>query len=373
MIRPSRILIVDNDPPSRARMKIVLAAYDYVFDEASDGIEGLQRVFSFSPDLILLDTHMPRMDGLKMCKLLQKNKLTCNIPIIMLTAHGRNDETVKCLEMGANDSIRKPFEQHDLLARVKRQLEIKKKLDRLMHEKEDLTLIQKMIHALYEKKPMYDLLYDLAQNISKIINVERCSIVRVREDKLTGVVEASSDNPRIKDFEIDLKKYPEIIEVVRSKKVLIIQDIEKADIMAPALQYLKEIRFQSLALVPIVEEDVIVGTLLLRTARERKGFSEREIWFLKAIARASRPAILNARLFEAMEERLLSAPTKEGSLTDSPLRYEFPESGVSIQLMDQIHQLKEEIQGLKQLQLLKRFQPKIEKKKPPDPPDEGPE
>jgi len=373
MVRPSRILIVDNDPPSRALIKIVLAAYDYVFDEASDGIEGLQRAFSFFPDLILLDTHMPRMDGLKMCKLLQKNKLTCNIPVIMLTAPGKKDETVKCLEMGANDSIAKPFEQHELLARVQRQLEIKKKLDRLMSQKEDLTIIQKMIHALYEKKPMYDLLYDLVRDISKVIDVERCSIVRVRKDKLTGVVEASSDDPKIRDFEIDLKKYPEIIEVVRSKKVLIIENIVKAGIMAPAIQYLKGIRFQSLALVPVIEEDEIVGTLLLRTARDRRDFYEREIWFIEAIARASRPAILNARLFEAMEERLLTAPTKEGSLLDSPLLYGYSESKTSLQLMDQVHQLKEGIHGLKKLQLLKQFQPKIEKKRYPDPPNKDQE
>ncbi len=350
MVQPNRILIVDDSAGIRAKIMSVLANDDYLFEEAADGLDGLNKVATFQPDLILLDIIMPKMDGLKMWKSLQKDRHTRHIPIIILTSHDQSSDSIRSLRIGANDFVTKPFQDDDLLTRVQRQLEVKKKLDWLMNEKEDLHLIQQMIHSLYEKNSMYELLYTMVTKISEIIDVARCSFVRVREDRETGVVEASSDGPQIRNLEIDLKKYPEILKVLQTKEMLVIQDIGKAEIMAPVREHLKEIRFQSLMLLPVVEEDHLVGTLLLRTARCEKNFLEREVRFLEAIAEAARPAILNARLFEAVEERLLTAPTKEEGLADSPLRYDFSEQDNPMQVMDQLCRLKDEIRGLKELQ-----------------------
>lgn len=350
MTMPVRILIVDDDAAARRRIREALVDGHYLLEEASDGLDGIHKVMAFRPDLILLDVVMPKMDGLKMCKFLHENLETSEIPVIMLTAHGDSAASLKKLELGVNDFITKPFEDDDLIVRVKRQVEIKEKLDRLLSEKEDLHVIQKMIHTLYEKKSMYDLLYTLVRQITGMIEAERCSFVRVREDRQTGVVEASSDSPDVQNLEIDLKKYPEILEVVDSKKILVIQDIGSAPIMAPVRERLEKIRFQSLVLIPVVLGDRIVGTLLLRSARSSKTFTERELRFLEAIAEAARPAILNARLFEKMEEKLLNAPLKDKILEDGKLQYNLPVQENGNRIMDQIFQLKDEIRRLKQVQ-----------------------
>jgi len=350
MTMPVRILIVDDDAAARRRIREALVDGHYLLEEASDGLDGIHKVMAFRPDLILLDVVMPKMDGLKMCKFLHENLETSEIPVIMLTAHGDSAASLKKLELGVNDFITKPFEDDDLIVRVKRQVEIKEKLDRLLSEKEDLHVIQKMIHTLYEKKSMYDLLYTLVRQITGMIEAERCSFVRVREDRQTGVVEASSDSPDVQNLEIDLKKYPEILEVVDSKKILVIQDIGSAPIMAPVRERLEKIRFQSLVLIPVVLGDRIVGTLLLRSARSSKTFTERELRFLEAIAEAARPAILNARLFEKMEEKLLNAPVKDRILEDGKLQYNLPVQENGNRIMDQIFQLKDEIRRLKQVQ-----------------------
>jgi CheY-like chemotaxis protein len=351
MVKPNRILIVDDSASIRSKVRNVLADDGYIFEEASNGLEGLQKVSTFEPDLILLDVVMPKMDGLKMWQTLQKSRHTRHIPIIILTSHDKSSDSIRSLRIGANDFLTKPFEDDDLLTRVQRQLEVKKKLDWLMSEKEDLHLIQQMIHSLYEKNSMYDLLYTMVEKISEVIDVERCSFVRVRDDRKTGVVEASSDGPRIRNLEIDLKKYPEILEVLQTKEMLIIQDIGKAEIMAPAREYLKDIRLQSLMLIPVVDEKHIVGTLLLRTARCKSEFLDREIRFLEAIAEAARPAILNAKLFEAVEERLLTAPAKGDGPADCKLCYDVSQQDQNNpdQIMDQAFRLKGDIQRLKDL------------------------
>ncbi|MEK6777248.1 MAG: response regulator [bacterium] len=347
MDKPTRILIVDDDSAARVRIKEALLSGHFLFEEASDGVEGLQKVYSFHPDLILLDVVMPRMDGLKMSRFLQQNTQTCEIPVIMMTASKESADALREFHQEANDFIDKPFRDTDLLSRVRRQVKIKEELDRLMSEKETLDVIRKMIHTLGQKKSMYDLLYTLVKSISENIEVERCSMVRVREDQRTGVVEASSDAPDIRNMEIDLGKYPEIIKVLDTKQILFIQNIGEDPIMAPVRDHLKKIRFHSLVLFPVIVDDRILGTLLLRTARSKKTFSERELQFLRAVVDAARPAIMSAHLFEKVEERLLSAPMMEENTPDSRLQYNLPQTEKGIEIMDQIQRIKDEIRYLK--------------------------
>jgi two-component system alkaline phosphatase synthesis response regulator PhoP len=84
---------------------------------APDGVAGLERALSESPDLVILDVMMPRMSGLDVCKQLKAKKPS--MPIIMLTARGQEVDKVVGLELGADDYVTKPFSIRELLARVK--------------------------------------------------------------------------------------------------------------------------------------------------------------------------------------------------------------------------------------------------------------
>jgi diguanylate cyclase (GGDEF)-like protein len=92
---------------------------------AEDGIEALKKVKQYSPDLILLDVMMPRMDGFQVCKHIKNNIQTRFIPIILVTALNEIDSKIKGIEAGADDFISKPFNKLELLARVKSLLRIK--------------------------------------------------------------------------------------------------------------------------------------------------------------------------------------------------------------------------------------------------------
>lgn len=164
------------------------------------------------------------------------------------------------------------------------------------------------------------------------------------------MVEASSDGPGIRGLELDIRKYPEIRKVFETKEVLIIDDIRTEPILAPVLPYLEKTPFKSLALIPVIDQDEIVGTLVLRTARPGESFSERELRFLKAVAEASRPAILNAHLFEAVEERILNAPIETGEPgDDESVCHEALQDRAKV-MLEQCYQLKEEVRRIKGLQ-----------------------
>jgi two-component system KDP operon response regulator KdpE len=115
-MRQVRILIVDDDPAILKFLRANLKAGSYETLAAVDGAEALQVFERESPDLVLLDITMPKMDGFDVCRRLRE---WSKIPIIMLSARGDEMDKVKCLDLGADDYLTKPFGVDELLARVR--------------------------------------------------------------------------------------------------------------------------------------------------------------------------------------------------------------------------------------------------------------
>jgi DNA-binding response OmpR family regulator len=113
----TKILIVEDEPNMVAGLRDNFEFEGYQVATAPDGVAGLERALSDSPDLVILDVMMPRMSGLEVCKQLKAKRPA--IPIIMLTARGQEVDKVVGLELGADDYVTKPFSIRELLARVK--------------------------------------------------------------------------------------------------------------------------------------------------------------------------------------------------------------------------------------------------------------
>jgi DNA-binding response OmpR family regulator len=115
-----KILIIEDEEDLVKGLKLNLVDEGYRIDWAADGEEGLRMALEESPDLILLDIMMPKMNGLDVCREIRKKGL--NVPIIMLTAKGEEIDKVVGLEIGADDYMTKPFSVRELLARIKAHL-----------------------------------------------------------------------------------------------------------------------------------------------------------------------------------------------------------------------------------------------------------
>ena len=116
-----RILLVDDDPDLRDALadQLVLTE-DYDVFEAETGGDGIEKARANPHDLVILDVGLPDMDGREVCRLMRKQGVKC--PIIMLTGHATDADTILGLDAGANDYIPKPFKFPVLLARIRAQL-----------------------------------------------------------------------------------------------------------------------------------------------------------------------------------------------------------------------------------------------------------
>lgn len=113
------VLVVDDDPFIANIICQALQSDGYKTEKASDGEEALAKIEKLSPDLVIMDYMMPKMDGPEVCRKVKDNPKIKQVPIIMVTAVADVKEKVRLLEEGAEDYIVKPFNLEELLARVK--------------------------------------------------------------------------------------------------------------------------------------------------------------------------------------------------------------------------------------------------------------
>ena len=113
-----RILVVEDEAPIREMLCFVLEQKGYETIEAEDFADGLAKVREPYPELIVLDWMMPGGSGIQFIKQLKQDEVTRQIPVVMLTARGEEEDKVRGLEAGADDYITKPFSPKELTARL---------------------------------------------------------------------------------------------------------------------------------------------------------------------------------------------------------------------------------------------------------------
>ena len=132
----TRILIVDDTPANIQALATILRSKGYQISAATNGKQAIEVLARIQPDLILLDVMMPEMDGFETCRRLKATQQWRQIPVIFLTSKTETADIVQGFELGAVDYVAKPFNAHELLARVNTHLT----MDRLRRENERLLL-----------------------------------------------------------------------------------------------------------------------------------------------------------------------------------------------------------------------------------------
>ncbi len=145
---PSRILIVDDDPLSRAIQMEILSSSRFVVVEACNGMQALAALHPpHDFDLVLLDRHMPQLSGDEVCRRLRQELGETMLPVIMITTDSRSEDLASALKAGATDFIHKPFHPIECLARIEAALEHRRLIVQLDHAESVLFALARMVEA----------------------------------------------------------------------------------------------------------------------------------------------------------------------------------------------------------------------------------
>jgi len=151
---PLRLLLAEDEPLQRKILERLLARAGYAVEIATTGEEALARLLEGRFQILITDWDMPGMDGTALCRRVREARLPLYVYILMLTAHTALSDTVKGLEAGADDYVRKPADEAELLARVKagrRVVELERSLSAATAEVRRMSLVDPLL-GLYNRR-----------------------------------------------------------------------------------------------------------------------------------------------------------------------------------------------------------------------------
>jgi CheY-like chemotaxis protein len=191
--KENKILIID-DVASNIAMIVTLlkdSMPDAIVFSATSGMEGLSLAVSEDPDVILLDIHMPYMDGFEVCEKLKKDPATFDIPVVFVTGHTDSGNRVRALETGAEGFLNKPVDDAELYAQVKAMVKIKQaNIARKTEKKRLAHLVDERTRQLTEaNRQAHELLESLkVENAAKLL----------AEQKMMKALERAEESNRLK-------------------------------------------------------------------------------------------------------------------------------------------------------------------------------
>lgn len=224
-----KILVIDDRPDNVYFLQSRLQTENFFVITAFSGPEGIEKVKTEKPDLILLDIMMPGMDGYEVCKILTSDEETKDIPIILVTAKVDSRDVEEGLKVGAFDYIKKPFDKIELIARIKSALrfaEMKRKT--ILHEKyqifeatvltanheikQPLTIMSLVINAL--KRELQK------EEINKIFFAEKLNYLDESIKKITFILNKLNAIKKAEKGDYDKDKDVKMLSVDDLKKEL---------------------------------------------------------------------------------------------------------------------------------------------------------
>jgi class 3 adenylate cyclase/DNA-binding response OmpR family regulator len=315
MDKKQKILVVDDEPVIREIMEALLVSQGYELSFAVNGLDALEKVTEFPPDLILLDVMMPGLNGLQVCRHLKANDAWRHIPIILVTALDSKTDLARGIDAGADDFLQKPFDNLELLARVRSMLRIKKQYDLLEKQRQQLETSLHMneqfarvtAQHLEELEILHDAGLRLMNNLDMdsvlslisqvtleiIPEASECVMHLLSEDEqmILPIVFSPDNNSKIIYSSTGIEGI--IWQVITERQTMIIPDI-LATSTQPEIEF-DEMR--ALLIVPLNDDQKTIGTLSIFSP-EVGIFEQNRQHVLSILANQAVVAIMKARFFE---------------------------------------------------------------------------
>src|SRR5258708_12087897 len=306
----AKILIVDDDPEVRSLLREqVLDARRYEVIEAQDGPEGLSKVSSHNPDLIILDLIMPGLRGADFLVALKSHGYAG--PVIVSTKRGSEAEAIDCLRLGATDYLTKPVREAEALRIIEHGLEEV----HLRRERKDLLeRLQVTNKQLENRLQTLTTLSSIGKSVASMVNLEQL-FERVLEAAVT-MTQADHATLLLRDEESQRlilragKNMPLVMQEKLGEPVnddianLVMTSGEPLMAMGDGLKRFK-VSADILAVIyaPMTIQSKAIGVITVGNHRKRRGFDENMASVLDMLAGYGAIAIANARLFSALERR----------------------------------------------------------------------
>jgi DNA-binding response OmpR family regulator len=295
------LLVVDSDPGAREALSADLAAAGFAVRTAG-AVSELAGVLDADVSAIVAAQDL--QPGGVLPLITEVRARDGALPSIMVRGPMTEAAVAEAYASGADDFVAVDAPKIELVARVRGLVRNRDTIDRISQKERDAQAMLELTQALASTLDFSEILYTVVRRIAEIVNVDRASIVLAPDADAPeiGYVVATSDDQQIANLRIDLEKYPEIREVLRTREPLTIADAATHPVLDGVRQSVPAGSVGALTLLPIVWQEQAMGVLFLRSAR-RGALQAREIAFCRIAANATAIALRNARVMQSLRDQ----------------------------------------------------------------------
>ncbi|NMO20458.1 PAS domain S-box protein [Pyxidicoccus fallax] len=236
------------------------------------------------------------------------------------------------------DILTLPVATHELAWRLRRAAARHREREEQARSQEDLSLLLELTAEYAETSDVEALLHGVTRRLAEKLDIARATLVMLGRNADEGIIVAASDDPALKDLRIELSRYPEIREVMRTGKPVVMQEASTHPLLGDVERRAVAARgIHAIAALPLPIRGQVRGVLLVRAAGTRRTFTTREIDFLTTVAHATAVALRNASVLqsvrgqtEAEKTARLAAEEQAASFKPYQLFFAHVSEGVAI-------------------------------------------
>lgn len=253
------------------------------------------------------------------------------LPILALVSDDDDAAARDALGAGASDFLRDGWLERDLVPRLAAQQNAWRTRDELRLRERDLHTLVELTRSFAGALDAGALLHDVTRRLAEELALRRCSLVLTDARGERGTVVATSDDEAIARRSIELAKYPEIREALRTRRAVVVHDAGRHPLLDPVKEAVSAAGMGAMAVLPLALEEEILGVLFLRTpAGPARSFSSRELDFAAAVANATAVALRNARSVAEIRSRVREAEEQAATLRRYEEIYEHVSDGIAL-------------------------------------------
>jgi DNA-binding response OmpR family regulator len=288
-----KVLIADDDGQLSRRLADFISDHGFETRVAASGAAARAQILEWRPRLVLADMMLPDANALEVLDFVRDHPQLKRTQCHVLIMSGHNDafNVRQALSRGAKDYLVKPFRLDDILRRLVFHCRSYRQLTELSQSefgKTDegsllLHLTDLVLRQAIAGDSIPNILYNLTRMVAMKVDGVRCSVIHV-PSITQGVVVVSNDDRGATGIELDLNKYPEVVNVMNTGVMIAIEDIEESPELRLIKGFLREIMFNSMIVCPVSRFQKPFGVLSLRMPPERKSISDNEMRFVEIVS-----------------------------------------------------------------------------------------
>jgi len=291
-----QVLVVGADADARSYLEALLENEGYTCLCLERGQQVVEVVRRERPEAVVLGGRPADMDAVELVTSLRSAPETGRLVVMLVADSGQQQLVRRALEAGADDYLLRPFQAEEIALRLKMRFRQRDTSWRL-EEQEALLDLTRLLASSLE---IDQLLHLVAVRTARVLRVDRCSMVLVDPGGNQATVLAASESAALQGIRVDLSNYPEIEEVIRTRRPFVVDRVEDNPKLRGILPTLVNKGVGSLALFPMLDGQRVSGVLFLRSERFRHSLGERDIFFANAVAAA---VALSLRNLDAVEKQ----------------------------------------------------------------------